>query len=156
MYLTIHRGTHEIGGSCVEITSLNSRIIIDIGTPLVKADGGKFNMADYEDLSGQELVKRKVLPDVQGLYRWDKEGKIADGKKVIYSGDFRNHGRKGKAFYYFLYAAPKNVDALVLEGTMLGRKNEICITERKVEDKIVRIIKGSNKIVLADFSRMGT
>lgn len=238
MYLTIHRGTHEIGGSCVEITSLNSRIIIDIGMPLVNADGGKFNMADYEDLSGQELVERKVLPDVPGLYRWDKEGKIADGllishphmdhygfykyvredityyvgegakrlmditalftpakgqihkyvplksgipficgdftitpylmdhsafdsyaflieadgKKVIYSGDFRNHGRKGKAFYYFLYAASKNADALVLEGTMLGRKNEICITESEVEDKIVRIIKGSNKIVLADFS----
>ena len=36
MKIIIHRGTHEIGGSCVEIRSKKSRILIDIGMPLVK------------------------------------------------------------------------------------------------------------------------
>lgn len=34
MRITIHRGTNEIGGSCVEIAGVNSRILIDIGEQL--------------------------------------------------------------------------------------------------------------------------
>ena len=33
MTLTIHRGTHEIGGSCVEICSDKTKILIDLGMP---------------------------------------------------------------------------------------------------------------------------
>jgi len=29
MHLTIHRGTHEIGGACVELASAATRIILD-------------------------------------------------------------------------------------------------------------------------------
>ena len=31
MNLTIHRGTHEIGGSCVEVESGKTRILLDFG-----------------------------------------------------------------------------------------------------------------------------
>ena len=34
MTLTIHRGTHEIGGSCVEICTDKVKILIDLGMPL--------------------------------------------------------------------------------------------------------------------------
>ena len=34
MTLTIHRGTHEIGGSCVEIRTDKTKILIDLGMPL--------------------------------------------------------------------------------------------------------------------------
>lgn len=34
MNLTIHRGTNQIGGSCVEIATANTRLLIDIGLPL--------------------------------------------------------------------------------------------------------------------------
>ena len=34
MTLTIHRGTHEIGGSCVEICTDEAKILIDFGMPL--------------------------------------------------------------------------------------------------------------------------
>lgn len=34
MTLTIHRGTHEIGGSCVEICTDKAKILIDLGMPL--------------------------------------------------------------------------------------------------------------------------
>ena len=34
MTLTIHRGTHEIGGSCVEIRTDKAKILIDLGIPL--------------------------------------------------------------------------------------------------------------------------
>jgi Cft2 family RNA processing exonuclease len=35
MNFKIHRGTKEIGGSCVEIWTDTSRIVIDLGMPLV-------------------------------------------------------------------------------------------------------------------------
>lgn len=34
MRLCIHRGTHEIGGTCIEIEAQGKRIILDIGLPL--------------------------------------------------------------------------------------------------------------------------
>ena len=34
MTLTIHRGTHEIGGSCVEFRTDKAKILIDLGMPL--------------------------------------------------------------------------------------------------------------------------
>jgi hypothetical protein len=34
MKLIIHRGSIEIGGSCVEVTAGNTRIILDVGLPL--------------------------------------------------------------------------------------------------------------------------
>ena len=52
MKIIIHRGTHEIGGSCVEIQSKKSRILIDIGMPLVKKDGDRFDFREYENVPG--------------------------------------------------------------------------------------------------------
>ena len=34
MQVKIHRGAHEIGGSCVEVESHGSRIVLDVGKPL--------------------------------------------------------------------------------------------------------------------------
>ena len=34
MQACIHRGTHEIGGSCVEVSSAGKRILLDLGLPL--------------------------------------------------------------------------------------------------------------------------
>lgn len=49
MKLTIHRGTHEIGGNCVEIESAATRIVVDVGLPL-KA---------LEDRAAGRLASRK-------------------------------------------------------------------------------------------------
>jgi ribonuclease J len=38
MRVCIHRGTHQIGGTCVELESAGSRILLDLGLPL-DADG---------------------------------------------------------------------------------------------------------------------
>ena len=44
--LTIHRGTHEIGGSCVEIRTDKAKILIDLGMPL-----------DYDKRSREEQTE---------------------------------------------------------------------------------------------------
>lgn len=34
MRITIHRGSHEIGGICIEVSTINTRILLDAGLPL--------------------------------------------------------------------------------------------------------------------------
>lgn len=68
MNFKIHRGTKEIGGSCVEIWTDTTKIIVDIGMPLVVADGQEFDFKQYESLSTGELVQKGILPDIAGLY----------------------------------------------------------------------------------------
>lgn len=78
MKLTIHRGTHEIGGSCIELEANNARIILDIGMPLVDEHGEQFDFRPYRKLTEAQLVEKKILPNVSGLYRFDKGNKPPD------------------------------------------------------------------------------
>jgi ribonuclease J len=233
MNLTIHRGTREIGGSCVEIEHEGFRLLIDIGVPLVKHDGSKLDFSKFRNKSVSELLAAKILPDVKGLYIGEKSANQVDavllshahldhygligyirkditvccgegtrrllylnsiflrqkdipvepeifesgkpftlgsltitpylmdhsafdayafvieggGKKVIYSGDFREHGRKAMAFYYFLAKAPSYADALLLEGTTLGRADSKPRSEEDIQADIYDFLKKEDNVV---------
>ena len=236
MNIVIHRGTHEIGGSCIELIGQESRIIIDIGKPLIDNKGDKFDFRDYKDLSGPELVQEGVLPEVEDIYSWEENNKSiasiaglllshphqdhygfvnylaedipiylgeatkklieitvnftsvqgdiknpqyiksgqafpcgeftitpylmdhsaydayafliqSEGKTILYSGDFREHGRKSKAFYWFLYNTPEEIDALLLEGTSFGRNADDFINEEMIKNKMIKIARQTVEIV---------
>lgn len=87
MYFKIHRGTKEIGGSCVEVWTENSRIVIDFGMPLVEKNGTEFSFEKYKNLTQLELIENDVLPNVPGLYS-DSESKV-DG--VLISHAHQDH-----------------------------------------------------------------
>lgn len=66
--IIIHRGANRIGGSCFEIQSNNQRIIIDLGYPLMDDGGG-----DLDEIALQQpSIKNSILPDVEGLYYFQK------------------------------------------------------------------------------------
>ncbi len=72
MYLTIHRGTKQIGGSCVELQANDgARIILDIGMPLAMPDGADWPAGTMRR-STEDLRRDGVLPAVDGLYRGDR------------------------------------------------------------------------------------
>lgn len=229
MKLTIHRGTNEIGGTCIELQSVTSRILLDFGMPLVNKSGNSFDFAQYKSLSVEELIKQRILPDVQGAYsekpeidgviishphadhfglmqylskkipvwlgeathrilklnniflrqnnkilnpKYYEKGKPfevgnfnitaywndhsafdsysflveAEGKRIFYSGDFRSHGRKAKAYQWFLHNAPKNIDYLLIEGTTIGRKRENLKTEEDIKAELTELFKKSDSI----------
>lgn len=68
--LIVHRGTHEIGGSCVELRSASgqTRLIIDLGLPLVNADKSPFDWGVHRQSTLLQLLNQKILPQVTGLY----------------------------------------------------------------------------------------
>ena len=68
MNLKIHRGTNEIGGTCIEIWTDKTRIILEIGMPLVGRDGGEFEFGKHKHKSKKELISDAILPDIPELY----------------------------------------------------------------------------------------
>lgn len=229
MQLIIHRGTQEIGGSCVELKTQKTRVLIDFGMPLVNAKKEKFDSKELIGKSIEELRKSGLLPDIEGLYNNEEKsidailishshmdhygflnyvhkgipiymskgadelikissiftpnklnkinskvinkkyfniGDIrvtpylvdhsafdalaflieADGKRLFYSGDFRGHGRKRVLFSRILETPPKDIDCLLMEGSMLGRGNQKYEDEIAIEKKIAEILKSANNI----------
>ena len=69
MELIIHRGTKEIGGSCVEIKTANTRLLVDFGLPLVTVDRKPFDSKELRGKSFTDLKKSKILLDIPGLYK---------------------------------------------------------------------------------------
>ncbi len=68
MILTIHRGSKQIGGSCVELRSASGdRILLDVGMPLTQPDGSDWPRGTMTR-PGEELRRKGVLPDIDGLY----------------------------------------------------------------------------------------
>ncbi len=91
MKLTIHRGTHEIGGTCVEIATDETRIIIDLGMPLSDPGDKKKRLKEFS-LIGKtvlELVRDGILPRVAGLYHSAGEEKPVDA--VLLSHPHQDH-----------------------------------------------------------------
>lgn len=69
MKFIVHRGTHEIGGICIEVMTDSSRIIIDVGLPLVNADRQPFDPFSISNKSLDELEAECIIPKVTGLFR---------------------------------------------------------------------------------------
>ena len=78
----------------------------------------------------------------------------ADGKTLFYTGDFRTHGRKAGAFNDLLKQGPKNVDALLMEGTNISRQNRDyrTKTENDLEVEIKEILQNAKGLGLVWFS----
>lgn len=71
-----------------------------------------------------------------------------EGKTLIYSGDFRGHGRKAVCLDVFIQNVSKQADLLLIEGTMLGRLDEKVMTEELLEKEIINESKGRNGPIL--------
>jgi ribonuclease J len=91
MILTIHRGAHEIGGSCIEVAQDGVRIILDLGMPLVEPHDKKkkFDSFSVAKKSVAELITAGILPLVQGLYRDTKSEKPPDA--ILISHPHQDH-----------------------------------------------------------------
>lgn len=73
------------------------------------------------------------------------------GKTLFYSGDLRGHGRKAALFERLVSHAPRNVDALLLEGSSIGRlaPGARFPTETELEDSLFKLASETRGAVLA-------
>lgn len=73
------------------------------------------------------------------------------GRRVLYSGDFRLHGRKGALTRRLMAAPPANVDVLLMEGTNLGSAKPWG-SERSLEVAFARVFERTKGRVFVAWS----
>lgn len=59
----------------------------------------------------------------------------AESKRILFTGDFRLHGFRGKAIPKILSSLVKKVDVLITEGTTLSRSQKSVMTEWELIEK---------------------
>ncbi len=220
LHVRVHRGTHEVGGSCVELRSGDARLVLDVGRPLSAspdddvplpdvaglADGSDPNLAgvvishahlDHYGLldkvspnvpvfageaaaaiveaarffypSGPELRPTTPLSDRVPIRvgaftitpylvdhsAFDAYSVLVDagGRRLLYTGDLRAHGRKRALFDEFVAHPPADVDVLLMEGTQVGATPELQDghhgwSEEDVEDALVTTMKDTTGLVV--------
>lgn len=73
----------------------------------------------------------------------------AEGKRLLYSGDLRAHGRKAHLFQQLVSDPPPNIDVLICEGTQIGRDPDFSYQdEQAVEDKMTALFKATKGMCL--------
>ena len=66
-----------------------------------------------------------------------------DGHTLLHTGDFRDHGYRGKGLMPTInaYIARRKVDVLVTEGTMLGRDDSRIMSEQTLSEQAVELMR---------------
>ena len=66
----------------------------------------------------------------------------AEGKSIVHTGDFRNHGYLGKNLLEDIQngIGKCKTDILIIEGTMMSRKTEKCRTEKEMEREATKLL----------------
>jgi ribonuclease J len=221
MRACIHRGSKEVGGSCVELECDGRRLLIDFGLPLDAQENRKKYLPRIAGLDGNDpsllgilvshphidhfgllahlpshipvgmgAAARRILtaaaPFMPGEpfsppEGWDYQpGKSFDvgpfcitpflvdhsaydsyaflieagGKRLFYSGDFRAHGRKASLFEKLISDPPGKIDALILEGTTIGRlgDGQVFPIESDVEKQLVEAFSDTGGLVMVQAS----
>jgi len=79
MRICIHRGTQEIGGTCIEISSQGKRIVLDIGCPLDCAP----DESPIPDISGIQNQDESLLGIIVSHAHLDHYGLLSAVKQDI-------------------------------------------------------------------------
>jgi ribonuclease J len=212
--LTVHRGTQQIGGSCIEIAHPDGdRLILDAGRPLDAPEGAtgllpasldrnrpatvlishphQDHWGLVEELppawpiwTGSGSAKLIAItgditrrPLARTFETWNsRSGPFAigpftvtplltdhsafdaymllvegGGKRLLYTGDFRRHGRKSALVDRIMAKPPADIDVLLTEGTNLGSDKPVK-TENEIEQDFVALFERTKGRVFVSWS----
>ena len=216
MNIVVHRGTHQIGGSAIEISTASTRIMLDFGNELSldekytpinldiegvtkgKLDCDGIVISHYHmDHLGQLTSALSEIPIYMGelskeialigaehqdrdlylrllganTFRGGEAFSIGDihirplvidhsaadsymfvieaeGKRVLYTGDFRMHGLRSHIVEKLVKTYIGEVDVLITEGTSLSRDADNYISEAAVLDDISSYIQDGKYVFI--------
>ncbi len=142
----------------LEYINSNIPVYMSAGTETIIKISQRFKIGDSFDLKAREFKMYqpfqigdiRIKPFLMDHSAFDAAAFEIDGegKTIIYSGDFRGHGRKTVCLDRFIEIAKKQADILLIEGSVLGRPNEQMMTEQELEDTVVERMTGSNSPLL--------
>jgi ribonuclease J len=214
LVLTVHRGTRQIGGSCIEIEHpQGDRLILDAGRPLDAPDGATGLLPASLDRSRPATVLIshphqdhwglvEELPSAWSIWTGARSAKLiavtsevtrrpfgrtlrtwesrsgpfaigpfavtpiltdhsafdaymllieGAGKRLLYTGDFRRHGRKSALVDRLMAHPPAGIDVLLTEGTKLGSEKPVK-SEDEIEHDFVELFARTQGRVFVSWS----
>jgi ribonuclease J len=83
MRVRIHRGAHEIGGSCVEVESSGKRLVLDVGRPLTAERGEYVPLPDVAGLAEPDPSLVGVIISHSHQDHWGLAEQITTGVPVF-------------------------------------------------------------------------
>lgn len=144
MQLTIHRGSKEVGGTCIEINTERTRLIFDVGLPLFDEYRKPLDSFQLRRMSKDELLAKGVLPNVPGLFI---EGTPPDA--ILLSHAHLDHtGLLSYSQSTIPVYATSGTSKMMLAGAMFAKQVEIP-RERFQE------IKPETPVTIGDFTVTG-
>jgi ribonuclease J len=215
--ITVHRGTRQIGGSCIEIAHPNGeRLILDAGRPLDAPQDAKDLLPETLDRQAPASVifshphmdhwgLINELPDHWPLWTGSKSAELMQltaamlntsigpinreistwtsrtrsfavgsftvtplltdhsafdaymlliegaGRRLLYTGDFRIHGRKRTLVERLMAEPPAAVDVLLMEGTNLQSDKPVK-SEDDLEQDFVDLARTTPGQIFVDWS----
>ena len=77
-----------------------------------------------------------------------------DGKKVLHTGDFRDHGYLGKGLYTMLekHINPQGIDVLITEGTNVGQTSKNVLSEQEISSQFRQIMRKYKNVFILSSS----
>ena len=77
-----------------------------------------------------------------------------DGKKVLHTGDFRDHGYLGKGLYTMLekHINPQGIDVLITEGTNVGQRSKSVLSEQEISRQLRQIMRKYKNVFILSSS----
>jgi len=70
----------------------------------------------------------------------------AEGKRILHTGDFRMHGARGRKMPAIFEKYARNIDVLIIEGTMLSRSCEKVMTEHELGAKVKEYLRDNKSV----------
>lgn len=140
MKLTIYRGTKEIGGSCLELSTDNTILYLDFGLPLVNVDGSRFtDKICFENTYTEMVEKRLAIPVASMLDASDVRNKA-----LLLSHAHGDH-------YGLIPWLPESIPIF----TSLGIKAILDIAtlfgQSKIHDRQIEIVTAWKPFMFGDF-----
>ncbi len=134
---------HYIHPTIPVYLSKGTRKIIDISALFMLSAQPPTGTCEFTMYKPFQIGVFRIMPFLMDHSAFDAAAfEISDNEKtIIYTGDFRGHGRKAVCLDRFIDKAKKGADALLTEGTMFGRQDDEVMTEQELEDRLVKKIK---------------
>jgi ribonuclease J len=111
---------------------------------------------DFQSGQSFDIGRFRITPFLVDHSAYDSYSLMieSDGKIVFYSGDFRAHGRNAKLFDKLVENPPSGIDALIMEGTSVGRQIDglQALSEKEIESQFMDAFSATEGLAMVQTS----